>query len=245
MNWSFDQSSFEHHNFEKCFGVRCLSGLTEKFDRLGAKNVLDAAEFSQGHSQVWHRNCYVICDKALIRKSSHGGLGLASLKTIILFGILVLSFPLSAAVNAVINNQGETVHLEFEGQSQWDYDLKKVEQKTDQKNKQAVQLTIPALTEASLKELRAFSSPLVKSIEVDTKGADGKYVLTFQLSRSDIEPFDYLTEKPSKLIIDFFKSTGPAKAEKETEPVDETPTTVVEKKNSPAKASTKGQDKEK
>lgn len=108
-----------------------------------------------------------------------------------------------AAPQAHISHQGDTVHLEFTGRPQWDYVLEKL----DKKNQSLVQLTIEKLDEKSEKSLRAFSSPLVKSIQIDPSGPDGKNVITFQMADSDVEPFDYLTEKPSRLIIDLFKNS--------------------------------------
>lgn len=155
-------------------------------------------------------------------------------KFTLLFLILILPLISHAAVNATISNQGENVHLEFDGQNQWDYDVKKIEGK----NKFAYQVTVPALSESSVKSLRAFASPLVKSVEVNTQGTDGKTVLTFQLSRGDIEPFDYLTEKPSKLIVDFFKS-GPAEkvAQETPEKPDSTKGQSKENKKTDSKTS--------
>lgn len=204
-----------------------MSGLTEKIDRLGAQmqQIFPSISLRYGTESAIDSSY-----RTIIRKSSHGGLGLASAKYIFIFCILCFSVPTFAAVNASITNQGENVHLELEGQNQWDYDVKKLEGK----NRFAYQVTVPALSESSIANLRAFSSPLVKSVEVNTQGADGKTVLTFQLSRGDIEPFDYLTEKPSKLIVDFFKS-GPADkvavAPAEKEEVKASPTKVQAKQS--------------
>ena len=114
----------------------------------------------------------------------------------------------SGSGNSVhIINQGDTVHLEFEGQTQWDYDIKKV----DKKGKSSVEILISPLSEKGLQELKTFSSPLVSSIEINKQGPDGKTMLTFHLSTANVEPFDYLTEKPSRLIVDFFKNQSSAK----------------------------------
>lgn len=108
----------------------------------------------------------------------------------------------SALVQAQISQQGDTVHLEFEGQAQWDYDLKR----GDKKGKPFVEITVPALQEDSIVALKKFTHPLVQSVSVDSNGPDGKMILTFQMAQAGTEPFDYLTEKPSRLIVDFFKS---------------------------------------
>jgi len=135
------------------------------------------------------------------------------LQTSTFLGIIVWLFSLTAQalVQAQISQQGDTVHLEFDGQNQWDYDLKRV----DKKGKSFVEVTLPALTEASQSQLQKFSHPLVQSIQVNPNGPDGKVILTFQLASAAVEPFDYLTEKPSRLIVDFFKGQTAQAASKE------------------------------
>lgn len=105
------------------------------------------------------------------------------------------------SVSAQISNMGDTVHLELEGRTQWDYDI----QKKSEKNKTFVQMSIPAISADSEKDLQSFSSPIVKAVKIQHNGPDGKYTLTFEMASADVEPFDYLTEKPSRLIVDFFK----------------------------------------
>ena len=128
-------------------------------------------------------------------------------------GMIVWLFSLSsqALVQAQISQQGDTVHLEFDGQNQWDYDLKRV----DKKGKSFVEVTLPALNETSISQLQKFSHPMVQSIQVNPNGPDGKAILTFQLASNAVEPFDYLTEKPSRLIVDFFKGQAAQAAGKE------------------------------
>ena len=106
-----------------------------------------------------------------------------------------------AFVQAQISQQGDTVHLELSGQNQWNYDVKRGEKK----GKPYVQVMVPPIADSDIAELKKFSHPLVQSVEVDNKGPDGNFILTFQLTAAGIEPFDYLTEKPSRLIVDFFK----------------------------------------
>jgi tetratricopeptide (TPR) repeat protein len=128
------------------------------------------------------------------------------------FGVSTLifcSYQSAIAANSVsaqISNMGDTVHLEFEGRTQWDYDI----QKKSEKNKTFVQMTIPAISEDSEKDLLSFSSPIVKGVKIQHNGPDGKYTVTFEVNSSEVEPFDYLTEKPSRLIVDFFKQKNSA-----------------------------------
>lgn len=178
---------------------------------------------------------------SFIRKSSHGGLGLAlsigCFRNIFCFVVLMCFMSIGAIALASqtggssvhILNQGDTVHLEFEGKNQWDYEIKKVAQK----GKTIVEISISSLNEQGLQSLRSFSGPLVKSISVNTQGPDGKTILTFELTADNIEPFDYLTEKPSRLIVDFFTNTAPAKADLKKDQSNKTPSAEASKK--PAK----------
>jgi tetratricopeptide (TPR) repeat protein len=126
-----------------------------------------------------------------------------NLKSSLFIGTVVGLFSSGALalVQAQITQQGDTVHLELSGQNQWNYDVKRGEKK----GRPFVQVQVPPIAESDIAELKKFSHPLVQSIEVDTKGPDGNFLLTFQLSHASVEPFDYLTEKPSRLIVDFFK----------------------------------------
>ncbi|MEZ0392576.1 MAG: tol-pal system YbgF family protein, partial [Pseudobdellovibrionaceae bacterium] len=118
--------------------------------------------------------------------------------------VLLLGANAKALVQALISQQGDTVHLEFEGQNQWDYDLQKI----DQKGKTIVQLTLPKMDEKSSQQIQNFSHALIQKVDVNPDGPDGKVILSFQMNGQGIEPFDYLTEKPSRLIIDFYKGQG-------------------------------------
>ncbi len=117
-----------------------------------------------------------------------------------LLTVFLFSYNAFAVVQVSSSHQGDATHLEFTGENQWDYDVKKIEDK----QKQLVQITIPALDQNSLNKIKSYSSPLLKVVSVNTQGTDGKTVLTLQLANKQIEPFDYLTEKPSRLIIDFY-----------------------------------------
>lgn len=147
------------------------------------------------------------------------------MRTVFTFIFVFLLIPRAGfaetLVQGVISQQGDTVHLEFQGQNQWIYEV----EKTDSKNPQ-VSVLIPKLTDATVKNLKSFSSGMIKSVNVNRNGPDGKDHLTFTLSDADIEPFDYLTEKPSKLIIDFFKNSKSS----------EKPQAQAEIKKSPARS---------
>ncbi|UYL08736.1 tetratricopeptide repeat protein [Bdellovibrio sp. SKB1291214] len=155
-----------------------------------------------------------------------------NLRNVILAGCLCFSLVAIAAnskVNGFINFQGDTVHLELLGQQNWDYDVKRL----DVKGQTIVRMTVPALDESTVKSLSTFKSDMVTNVTVDAQGADGKSVISFTLAGESIDTFDYLTDQPSRLIMDFYLNPSMAKAtakepakKDETAKVEESPKTV-------------------
>jgi tetratricopeptide (TPR) repeat protein len=133
-------------------------------------------------------------------------------------------------VKGQISNQNETVHVEFTGQESWEYDLKKV----NQNKKHFFQLTVPTLDDSTAAKLEGFKSPFVKSLKIQNVDGEKKSQILFELADENVESFDYLTDQPSRLIVDFFTS---AKATKKTAEAKK------EKSAAPAKASAKAEAK--
>jgi len=146
-----------------------------------------------------------------------------ALSFIIATGCLVFGLAANAGnITGNISFQDDTVHLEFSGAQNWDYDVKRGEAK----GQPTIDITVEGLNDATVKQLESFKSDYVKSISVNTKGPDGKSIVTFVLAGSDIDSFDYLTDQPSRLILDFYvnpaaKTAQAAKAKKETPVADE------------------------
>ncbi len=116
-----------------------------------------------------------------------------------------------ARVSAGLSRVGDASHLEFEGMTSWKYDLRRDGDK--------VVLRVPPLSAESLVKLRTHSDALIRKVDVDEKGVDGAHELTFHLKAGDTDFFDYLTDEPSKLIVDFFpKDVAPAKPVAEAAP---------------------------
>lgn len=114
-----------------------------------------------------------------------------------IFTVLMSSLT-HAKVQANISSLGDAVHLEFKGQSKWNYNLKKVSPKK-------VSLVIPKLDQASKDQLLSNKyKKLIKSIYVSSKNKS-EDELVLELASSRVESFDYLTDQPSRLIIDFYE----------------------------------------
>ncbi len=106
-----------------------------------------------------------------------------------------------AQVEADVSFAGGTVQLEFRGEKQWSYQL----QKKNSGKSNFYEIDVPALSLSAIANLREFTSPLIKKITVDPKGTDGKTNIKFEMADSGIEAFDYLTDQPSRLIVDFYR----------------------------------------
>lgn len=121
--------------------------------------------------------------------------------------LLALAFQPATAVHAQataslaqaeLSRQADTAHLEFKGLKSWRYEL-------ERSGAAQVTLTVPPLSEASLARLQSFNDPLVRKIKVGKSGPDGMYVIVVDLADADVESFDYQTDEPSRLIVDFYR----------------------------------------
>lgn len=95
---------------------------------------------------------------------------------------------------------GDTAHLEFSGRDQWTYDLKK---KTE-KNRTWVEIQVPRLSAKAVARLRKIQGGPIKATEVMPGIGDAPDLVRFELVSQDTETFDYLTDRPSRLIVDLY-----------------------------------------
>ena len=118
-------------------------------------------------------------------------------------GLFVLLFSSiweakASFVTGSIKAIGDSTHIEFVGLSEWEYSVDRVAP-------DVVELIIPAVSDSSLVEFIQWQKANIRHIKVDKKEANNSYKLTFMLSGADVESFDYLTDQPSRLILDFYK----------------------------------------
>ncbi len=115
--------------------------------------------------------------------------------------ISIFVSPDAFAVKGDISRVGDATHLEFEGLTEWSYDL----------NRPApgkISVFVPAFDVATELRLKSWSDNLIKGVEVKKEAPDGRFELIFTLAGKDVESFDYLTDEPSRLIIDFYKQAN-------------------------------------
>lgn len=123
-----------------------------------------------------------------------------------LMGVWAVVFGLGSPVLAAVQLQtqftGETLNLQFSGLASWQYNLeRKVEG-----NRSIVEMTLPTLAPQALKDLRSALEKMGAKVEVPAPQSQpvGSSYLRAVFPRPDTEVFDYLTDQPSRLIVDFF-----------------------------------------
>lgn len=127
--------------------------------------------------------------------SARDGFVLSCALVILTMVVPALAFG-QTQVTAEPSRIGDATHIEMSGPSTWKYDLRREGDK--------VILKAPPLSSESLVKLRGHTDVLIERIEVDEKGVDGSHEVTFHLKSRDADFFDYLTDDPPKLIVDFF-----------------------------------------
>jgi tetratricopeptide (TPR) repeat protein len=120
-------------------------------------------------------------------------------QSIVLTFFIAMGLSMSAfAANSVsveASHIGDASHFEFAGRTEWKYDLKR--------DGNHVVLNLAGLDAGALSKLRAQKDSLVQSVKIDENGVDGAAQVTFAISNGS-DFFDYITESPSRLIVDFF-----------------------------------------
>jgi hypothetical protein len=134
------------------------------------------------------------------------------------FLIFILLYVFSAVqvwaaenVRAAVSLEGETFNFELAGQKNWDYDLKRVKVGAHTK----VQLFVKSLDSSTVNGIKNIVNPFVESITATKNAIDNKWLIEFILKNDRVETFDYLTDQPSKLILDFYASDAAIPATKE------------------------------
>lgn len=147
-------------------------------------------------------------------------------------GTLALAKPVwgvqdpKVPVDLAIRRVGEMTHIEISGRKEWDYQLKKVSD--------GYTVLLPPLTSQSQEALLRYHDLLVKAVNV--KGAPGqKSQLHVVTQDPGIESFDYLTQEPSRLIIDFYAKDDKLLAKLRKQASEQAKSTVVHAESKKAK----------
>jgi tetratricopeptide (TPR) repeat protein len=139
----------------------------------------------------------------------------------------------ATAVNVEVMRIGDATHLEFSGSLDWKYELKRDDKKTDQ-----VKLLLKGSSIGSAAKLKGIADALIKGVQVNEKAIDDSVEITFQVNdKTDF--FDYISDQPTRLVVDFFPkenatADGKITVPKASQP--EKPVASLPKKNASAKA---------
>ncbi|MEK6774423.1 MAG: tetratricopeptide repeat protein [Bdellovibrionota bacterium] len=108
----------------------------------------------------------------------------------------------SESLRGQIAFQDDTVHFELNGAKDWTYDI----QKKKSGKKWQAEMLIEGLDEKTEQNLVKFKNDLITAVKIARGDVDGKVKVIFDLASADIEVFDYLTDQPSRLIVDFYEN---------------------------------------
>jgi tetratricopeptide (TPR) repeat protein len=123
---------------------------------------------------------------------------------------------LAVEISSQVERIGDATHLEFTGQTQWIYQIRR------DKGARKVILELPPMNSEAQQRLQSWKDPLIEDIKISQKGVDGSHTATIELASADVEFFDYVTDQPSRLIVDFFRP-------EESKPVSNSPIEVSTK----------------
>ncbi len=99
-----------------------------------------------------------------------------------------------------ISEQGDTLHIEFSGKADWDYEI----EKGTISGMPVIDLYIEPIDEVTSRRLVGFKNNQVNKIVVRKNALDGKDLVSLFLNDKNTEYFDYLTDQPSRLVIDLY-----------------------------------------
>lgn len=124
-------------------------------------------------------------------------------------GFFPTDFSLAAQTSLQLSQIGDTLHLEFSGQANWDYEVNKGKEK----GAFYYEIDAPQLSDTQLVKLKNFKNNFVTKMDI-LPAATGKTKLRIYLESEQFEAFDYLTDQPSKLIVDLYRNVDSSKTAK-------------------------------
>ena len=152
----------------------------------------------------WHCKCSLTI---VMKKNIHN-----LIKIVILITVFTAPKSWSANLKAQLKQQGETVNFEISGQKNWDYDLKKI----TANGKTKIQLQVKGLDADAVKNLKSVPNQFITAVNTVPNSLENSTTIEFTLANDSVETFDYLTDQPSKLIVDFYKSDEIKTSSKDT-----------------------------
>ncbi len=169
-----------------------VSFLAGRAKKIGQNFLASKIRLTQ-QENTWHLKCFLLL---LMKK----------IILIIIVNVIVnFNSAQASDLKGLVSLQGETFNFELTGQKNWDYDVKRVKEK----NQTKIQLYVKSLDQNAVDKIKNIENPFVKSIQVTPQSVDGRWLVEFTLKNDQVETFDYLTDQPSKLIVDFYLTDTP------------------------------------
>lgn len=105
--------------------------------------------------------------------------------------------PVATGIGVESSRIGDASHFEFSGRTDWKYELKR-----DESGKRVV-LRLSGLKSDALTKLKSYKDTIIQGVTIKENGIDGAAEISFGVAKNS-DFFDYLTESPPRLIVDFF-----------------------------------------
>jgi tetratricopeptide (TPR) repeat protein len=110
---------------------------------------------------------------------------------------LLLASPMTFGIAVDLSQIGDATHLELAGSTTWDYKVSREGNK--------IFVEVPKLEDSAIVELQNWSGSLIRRVELNHLTSKKDQII-FTVKNSKVKAFDYLTDQPSRLIVDFFYS---------------------------------------
>jgi TolA-binding protein len=127
---------------------------------------------------------------------------------ILLFVLSCLISIRSFSVELEISSKKSGYSFQFFGQDTWDY-------KVELKGRELI-MRVPMLSESSVKKLHQLNNEDVRFVKLETDQTSSGYVVIL-LVKDHTDYFDYILQKPSRLVIDLYSKNVVGKVEKTTQ----------------------------
>lgn len=161
-----------------------------------------------------------------------------NIKTLVLLIFCAMSVKLqaqslgtSSTIGVSIEEMNDVAHFEFSGREIWDYKLTK-------EGNNVVSVEVDQLDDKSIVQLKTLKSKYVQKVDIQP-GVNLKHKIIFYLVNANIQSFDYITDQPSRLVVDFFKEEKlPQKAVAQAKKIEPKKTAQLPKKKDRTPAGT-------
>lgn len=96
---------------------------------------------------------------------------------------------------------GDAVHLEFSGLNEWNYQISK-----EGEAGRRLVIRLPKLSPETISRFEQWTDPFIKFVQVNGSEVDQQNSLIIELAGPKIDHFDYITDQPSRLVVDFYEN---------------------------------------